>query len=432
MTRPTVVYCRVVYKKSDGTTLSSPFNSNIFDVIMPLLAVDISGPQTPSYGCDNPLNYIATSFTSPFAHTPPSFTVSWAAPAGWTQSSISSDGKNVSFIPDAIAGGQVIATIILPCGYQENKSINIGRSSPPPSFSASNPNTFCGTSGNLSINPVCGATSYNYTINGGATFADNGLQTLTTSSTNPTMNFGGSANIMLVASANFPGGSSSVSVPTSFIKGSPSLTGYYTIISDYHSQPTYQYPLGPNNSFFLPANKTAQVDMHITTPAISSVSWSRSGYAFSWSPFNNGLSVTSAFLSAPTAYQSRMATFNYSYSNLCGSASGSFNMSVVTQGWSPFASNKSSKNNAQEVSGKMNRALIAVYPTVASDQLNISLPSGKIYLVSLTSTDGKVMLIKRANSAFSLPVINYARGLYIISIKSENEGKAFTKKIILK
>ncbi len=127
----------------------------------------------------------------------------------------------MSFTPDATTGGLLVATITLPCGYQETRMFTINRIAQAPSFNASSPVSTCSTSTSLSINPICGATTYTYTITGssGVVFTSNGLQSLTVSSTSVDLSLSGapSSNTVKVK-ANYPGSysSSEISSPLNY------------------------------------------------------------------------------------------------------------------------------------------------------------------------------------------------------------------------
>lgn len=228
----TNVQCKVTYRRQDGT-LSPVFTSNTFAPNVKSLNFGSIATTTapPNYGCTaNPVSYSLNTVTctgqfcsSVFNAT--QYQISWQPPNGWTQSNISPNGNNVSFLPDASSGGTLIATIRLPCGYSETRAFIINRVAEKPVFLTSN-NTICSSSASYSINPICGAIDYTYTIvgNSGITFTSNGLQTITTSNTNVNLNLsGGSSAFSLKAKANYPNSIVSTEESVQLLYGIPYL-----------------------------------------------------------------------------------------------------------------------------------------------------------------------------------------------------------------
>jgi hypothetical protein len=230
ISKSTSVYCKVTYKKTDGS-LSAPSTSTTFTPdIKDLNFNDIStSSPSPNYGCTtSTVNYVLNTFncTGNFCdNTYPvsQYNITWQAPAGWTQTSISNNGSNVSFLPDASTAGPLVATITLPCGYTETKTFNTSRAAQAPNFTTS-AFTTCTSSATVSISSVCGATNYTYTVSGnpGITFTSNGLQTLTTANTSVSLTIsGGSSLNALKAKANYPNSISSTESEATLTAGSP-------------------------------------------------------------------------------------------------------------------------------------------------------------------------------------------------------------------
>ncbi len=199
VSNPTNVYCKVSYKARDNS-LSAPYTSTTFSPnIKQLNFGNIVGGTNanPNYGCPNTASYSLNTYTCSgfcdYTYPVSSYNITWQPPIGWTQTSISPNGNNVSFTPNAASGGVLTATINLPCGFKEKKTFNITRVAQAPTFSSTSPVSTCASSATISINPTCGASSYTYTIIGGTgvKFAANGLQTLTTTSTSSTLSLSG-------------------------------------------------------------------------------------------------------------------------------------------------------------------------------------------------------------------------------------------------
>lgn len=223
----TTVYCKVYYKKQNDDLseayTSSAFTPDVKQVNFPDNGILATTPM-PNYGCTSgavsfSLNTFSCTQFCDAIYNVSQYQISWQPPSGWSQTSISANGNTVSFMPDATTAGNLTATITLPCGYTETRTYNITRAVESPVF-ADAPNPVCTSTAAYSVNAVCGATGYTYTIvgNSGITFAGNGLQTFTTTSTSPVLNFIGSgASFTLKAKANFSGGiSSSESITQSY------------------------------------------------------------------------------------------------------------------------------------------------------------------------------------------------------------------------
>lgn len=140
----TNVYCQVTYKKSDGA-ISAPRSSTTFTPNVKDLNFDIIMTSTPpaNSGCTvNPVSYslntyACSQFCSTIHTVTGSYSITWQPPTGWVQTSISVNGNNVSFTPDAFSGGVLTATIHLPCGYTDKRTFNVSRPTPAPTFTAS-------------------------------------------------------------------------------------------------------------------------------------------------------------------------------------------------------------------------------------------------------------------------------------------------------
>lgn len=230
----TNVLCKVTYKKQDGT-LSQVYTSTTFTPNVKILNFSsiVAVTTPPNYGCTtNPVSYSLNTYTCSgplcsgvFNANTTQYQISWQPPSGWTQTSISPNGNNVSFLPDANTGGTLTATITLSCGFTETRTFTVNRVAATPVFSSSNNSTICTSSASLAINPSCGAVNYTYTIvgNAGITFSSNGLQTLTTSSTSASLILSGAnSSFVFKAKANYPGNNVSGEASTTINNGAPS------------------------------------------------------------------------------------------------------------------------------------------------------------------------------------------------------------------
>lgn len=238
---PASVVVKVYYYNPSSGTYSSPYTSGAFNTLVKSLnfnnIVKTSGDL--NIGCSNPASFnLSTGSCTSLCYTPPSYTITWQPPAGWTQTNISANGNDVTFTPSAtVVSPEVLtATITLPCGYTQIKTYNIVRNSPAPVFTTAMVTT-CTTTASMSITPICGASNYTYTIvgNAGITFAANGLQVLTT--TNTTVNFsvsGGASTNSVKVKANYPGTVTSLETTGTLVNGIPPQPGLITVImADY-------------------------------------------------------------------------------------------------------------------------------------------------------------------------------------------------------
>ncbi|MGV3530551.1 MAG: T9SS type A sorting domain-containing protein [Flavisolibacter sp.] len=327
--KTTTVYCKVTYEKQDGT-LSQEFPSTSFTPNVKQLNFDVITltSAAPNYGCtSNAVSYSLAPYTCTgnFCSTTYSvgqYSIGWQAPSGWTQSSISTNGSNVSFLPDATTAGTLTATITLPCGYSDLRTIAVSRPLIKPGFSTTNP-TVCGSSATYAIGVVCGAVDYTYNIvgNSGITFSSNGLQTLTTSSTSVIVNTSGTeAEFQVNARANYQGSITSDEVATTSFYGKPVVaSGYYT----YTNYP-YGSPMGMAESIDLSYDNVVcysdyptvmETSMNIL--GASQVSWTKNYSSPSlllWS--QNGGDLNISFRSS-----GQKGLFMLTASNGCGSVS---------------------------------------------------------------------------------------------------------------
>ncbi len=194
---------------------------------------------------------------------------------------------------------------------------------------------------------------------------------------------------------------------------STTLTGYYLIWSDSHN-PGLQHPLYENNTpIWLPVNKNFQVTVHITNPEVSSISWARSGYPFSWSHNTNGKTLFFSGSSGSTNYSSRTVTFTSTVLNGCNAINNTFNFSIVAQG--SFFN-------------------ITASPNPATNDLTVSITDESPEVKSLSKNENVILqlyefntnlLVKQWNfkntqKQFKLDVSGYKNGQYVLVIQKGN------------
>jgi hypothetical protein len=261
-------------------------------------------------------------------------------PVGWILNGTTSTGSNwiagtnnVTVTSDLSNGGSIRVRAVNSCGSGlingEESVISVSR--PRPALSISGDDFIC-------------SGSKNYTLSGnlppGATVCWSSSNTNYATVPASPNNCGNQIAVSYVA----PGTITLTATVTDCIETyppitkniliGPSVSGYYTITSNYHS-PGVQYTLYNNNSpIWLPANQGFQVHAYLTSPGLQSATWSRAGnsYSFSWSSSGSNLNFSGS--SGSAAYQQRNGIFDVFAQTACGNYSGTFTWPVIVQGWS--------------------------------------------------------------------------------------------------
>lgn len=282
---PTSVYCKVTYKKSDGITLSAPYISTTFTPIIKQANLGNISTSTlaPFYGCTTAsVNYILTTFTcSGFqcdaVYTVGTYNITWQPPTGWVQTSISPNGNDVSFTPNATSQGILTATINLPCDYKETRTFNINRIAQTPTFTTSS-FQLCTSSATASISPTCGATNYTYTIVGspGITFTSNGQQVLSTTNTTVALsNTGGSSVSTIKARANYVNNVSSVETSSNLIEGLPTIASGITDFNANLLGPVEYDPIQQEENSICLLNNPTRITANMEVKGATNAVWTK-------------------------------------------------------------------------------------------------------------------------------------------------------------
>ncbi|MBN9385123.1 MAG: T9SS type A sorting domain-containing protein [Chitinophagaceae bacterium] len=229
---PTVT-CKVTYFNDLTNATSSPYTAAGFSPQVRLIGLnDITQTGTLALGCPSPVSYNTSVITNNnllYAPPPANYTIKWTLPANWSFSS-GNTGNTITANPDGFTTGNVAAYLQMNvCPYTTvPRTFAISYTTPAPSLSSSNPANACGSSQSYSVNPLCGAVSYTYSIVGGApgcVFSANGLQTFTTAATSASINFPATGgNFTLVVSANYPNNTSSAATSNLYYYGVLPLT----------------------------------------------------------------------------------------------------------------------------------------------------------------------------------------------------------------
>ena len=234
--------------------------------------------------------------------------------------SFGNNENNVSFLPDATSSGLLTATITLPCGFTDTRTFTINRIVQKPTFTSSN-NSICSSPSNISINSICGAIDYTYTIIGpsGITFTSNGIQSLTTTNINPSISLSGSpTSFTLKAKANYSGNVVSGEESVNLVYGTPKLLFSNGSEAFNLTGQRFDYSVnGPGNSFSVCPSEfltfTPYVPSGLFQGLVTGHEWTVSGSYSSLGFLNQeNLSISAA------ATHSSNFQFSYRYQNQCG------------------------------------------------------------------------------------------------------------------
>lgn len=324
------VYFKISYQYSDGHTeeVTSPtFNLLIKNLDFPQTISTLT--SSPEYGCTEDVSFslpevICTgSFCGLTHNVYGANNITWQAPSGWTLSSSSNNGSNVTFSPDPYTDGDIVATIhYTPCDFQETRTLNITRAKKAPEFTNSIFQGCNGSSSQVSIIPVCGAASYSYSIigNPGVTFSTNGLQTLTTVGTSVAVTLsGGTSDNIVSVKTNFGDNTSSSEVQKHLVvySGTPTISGSYITNGQTHF---LQYSPA-NNSVCLYAMDTTLMSVNNASSAV----WTRI-YSF---PGNVDFNQVGDNINFYLWSLNQTATFRITASNPCISISNDFKFQAI-------------------------------------------------------------------------------------------------------
>lgn len=190
----------------------------------------------------------------------------------------------------------------------------------------------------------------------------------------------------------------------------PTVQGYYLLTSNYHSCPSCQNGLGPNNSHLIPAGQSACFNVYLTnTSEFTNIQWANSGFPVSYTVGTFGVSLSFCMVSAQGAYTPRTTTFTLTAQSSCGPVNQSFNFTLVTSGW----------------------YRINTYPNPAIDNLIVSIDEEKEEVKSLSKQEkvtmqllsaGSGIVVRRWNfsnnqKTFALNIQGLRKGLYMLVVE---------------
>ena len=199
------------------------------------------------------------------------------------------------------------------------------------------------------------------------------------------------------------------------------IGGHYIINSDSHN-PGIFYPLYNNNSpVWLPANKSFGINAYLTSPGITSYTWSRAStsYPFSWGVAGGYLGIAGS--SGSSAFQERDGIFNLTAQTSCGTYTGTFKWPVIVQGWG---------------------LRISTSPNPATNNLTVSIEDAAPEAKALSSNETIAITLYRFNntatvktwtfknnqSKFNLNVSDIQKGQYVLKVQ---KGKYHQSELIM-
>jgi hypothetical protein len=422
-----LVACTVYYWSGVVCANNSQVNVTgvyFYTKVMNLLTPTASLTTVPS-GCQNGINFSSAFGPESNEHFVPgagSYTVNWNLPTGWTNAP---QAMSTTATPDATNGGNASVTVTLnACAHSATSApLAITRSLPPPMLANSNPVTVCNgaNSARFNLSPEsCGAGTYTFSVSGhsGATFALNGLQTLTTSNPYADINFSGVPNqseFTLSVTSHYPGGTSSATNKT-FYYGLPVwITSVQGFDNDVCTN-SAQYPYVG----LYPGEGSINYQWSVT---YAPTPWS-------YSINNNGSSNCTMYFWAPGDYNIQVEV-----TTACGP--------VYTYGFVTVSDCFNARMSLTSPSGSdsINMTLVdqrLVYPNPAKDMITVNLANMRarsknagghveVHLLSLNGT-----LIKKMPAISGKPMqINTSHlssGIYIVKII---DGQQVTSKKVV-
>jgi lysyl endopeptidase len=206
-----------------------------------------------------------------------------------------------------------------------------------------------------------------------------------------------------------------------------SVSGYYTITSNYHSSGNQLTLYNNNSTIFLPANQGFGINAYLTSPGrTGNATWTRNAnsYPFFWYQIGSS-TLTFSGNSAPTAYQQRTGIFNLSVPTACGTFNGQFSWPIVTQGWSfRVASAPNPSTNILSVSLVDSENSSQKLATTSSSSISMDLSRFD------NARQVKSWTFKGNSSEFNLDVSDLPNGTYVLRVSIDGTSK--TSQIVIK
>lgn len=243
------VYCKYITTNFSGVTVVRNTNTITVNGNSVGVAVNVQGQAT--YGCTTPITLNIREYSEEVigvkieAPRVP-YTVSWQLPAGWSIQSGTAGNKTIVVIPDQYTGGNITATVTLDCGYVATATTSISRPMPAAPEFINFQTTVC-TAGSIryTVNPVCGASSYTFSMQNSLVTFTNGLSTITTTDPYCDIAYNGTSklNNQISVQANFDNASTGITTrPMQFGRPTISLNPYTWDCNNYYVHVTVRNP----------------------------------------------------------------------------------------------------------------------------------------------------------------------------------------------
>ncbi len=426
-----IIICDVTYGSGNNCANPATATANGFHVNS-LYEVGLTTPTAQSAvvaGCTNPVTF-TSNLVNDASHTVPAsgtYSLQWLLPTGWTNTP---QAFTTTVTPDANSTGSVSLKLTLnACPYSATSGpYNVVRTAATPSFAASNNYYVCSVplTRNYSINALCGAQSYTYTLTNTpyAKFSNN-TQSITTTSTSVPITFTVlGIQAILKVQANYAGGATSAIISHDIISGAPQLYGYYTVSGT-------QYPLafnpdtqsdynqickGPNATVTLQTKPGTNVTWSLVSSSTGVLNWSQTGSNMTFYFYNiNQWGLFKAVQS--NACGTLTNTFGFKAKDCTGGGGGCFAYTITPNpahgkvniikpnvpppcGFAPGGSNSLSSYNIKRVNMYDNVGMLKLSQTVganAQTSIDISRLHSGYYMVEIIGdnyTEKQKILIK--------------------------------------
>lgn len=206
------------------------------------------------------------------------------------------------------------------------------------------------------------------------------------------------------------------------------VTAYYNVISNYVVS-NYNPFYFATGSVFQPAGQNVLFSLQVTTPNLSSVSWTVSG---SYSTYYSGSSFFNLYMTTPNsgAYTRNTAYVTLNAIGPCGPISYTYTFHAIVS-----VSGFSITTSPNPANGKINLSIAKITDTVnvqnASSLLSNTSGRTKVYLYDFnTNILVKQWTYQETGSAnYSLNVTGIKKGIYVLKVERDNQTK--TSKVIL-
>ncbi|WP_431210631.1 hypothetical protein ACQ86N_32305 [Puia sp. P3] len=233
------VTCKVTYFNSSGQHTS--MNSNAFVVQVKSIGFYIQQTGSAYVNCPSPITFSTSGFTQSdlnFVPAAGSYSQTWQLPTDFSYT-FPTSGSSIGVTANEINTETISTTLLLnACPYATTASLHVQPFTTAPAWSASNTPTACNgtTTSSYSVDPVCGATSYTFTLQGPGTseFTGNNSRTITTTDPNVSISFqqNNSYQLTVTPTANYPN-TTVQGQPFTINYGLPVITqSYYTTSPD--------------------------------------------------------------------------------------------------------------------------------------------------------------------------------------------------------